>query len=101
MIRTFYNILAWLCLAVFCSCSSGSSESGGTSGGGGGGTSTTTTEKPRYVWIDAAANFSEYANSKDNIRRDLTKAKNAGFTDVVVDVRPSMGDVLYATSYVD
>lgn len=101
MIRTFYNILAWLCLAVFCSCSSGSSESGGTSGGGGGGTSTTTTAKPRYVWIDAAANFSEYANSKDNIRRDLTKAKNAGFTDVVVDVRPSMGDVLYATSYVD
>src|SRR5574344_2204793 len=99
MIRIYYNILAWLCIVVFSSCSSSSSESGGTDDGGG--TTVVTTAKPRYVWIDAAANFSEYADKKDNIRRDLTKAKNAGFTDVVVDVRPSMGDVLYATSYVD
>ena len=57
-------------------------------------------EKPRYIWIDAAANFPDYANSKENIARDLAKAKNAGFTDIVVDVRPSMGDVLFKTSVV-
>lgn len=60
-----------------------------------------TQAKPRYIWIDATANFPRFANSKDNIREDLQKAKDAGFTDVVVDVRPSMGDVLYKTSYTD
>ena len=54
--------------------------------------------KPRFIWIDAAANFPEFADSKDNIRRDLQKAKNAGFTDIVVDVRPSEGDVLFNSS---
>lgn len=53
--------------------------------------------KPRYIWIDAAANFPHYANSQENIKEDLQKVKNAGFTDIVVDVRPSMGDVLYKT----
>lgn len=57
--------------------------------------------KPRYIWIDAAANFPDYANSKENISRDLTLAKKAGFTDIVVDVRPTMGDVLFETSEVD
>ncbi len=61
----------------------------------------TVTEKPRYIWIDAAANFPEFANSKENIRRDLTKAKDAGFTDIVVDVRPSEGDVLFNTTAVN
>ena len=55
-------------------------------------------EKPFYIWIDAAANFPDFANSKDNIKRDLTKAKEAGFTDVVVDVRPTTGDVLFTSS---
>lgn len=53
--------------------------------------------KPRYIWIDAAANFPRYANSQDNIKEDLQKVKDAGFTDIVVDVRPSMGDVLFQT----
>ena len=57
--------------------------------------------KPRYIWIDAAANFPDYANSQENIRRDLTKVKETGFTDIVVDVRPTMGDVLFKTSAVD
>ncbi len=57
--------------------------------------------KPRFIWIDAAANFPEYANSKENIERDLQKAKDAGFTDIVVDVRPTMGDVLFNTNVVD
>lgn len=59
------------------------------------------TEKPRYIWIDAAANFPDFANSKENITRDLTLAKNAGFTDVVVDIRPTTGDVLFTTTKVD
>ena len=58
-------------------------------------------EKPRFIWIDAAANFPRYANSKENIQADLEKVKAAGFTDIVVDVRPSMGDVLYKTDAVD
>lgn len=61
----------------------------------------TSTEKPRYIWIDAAANFADYANSKENIERDLTKAKDVGFTDIVVDVRPTTGDVLFKTDVVD
>lgn len=56
-----------------------------------------TGEKPRYIWVDAAANFPDLANSRDNIVRDLTKAADAGFTDVVVDVRPTTGDVLFRT----
>ena len=57
--------------------------------------------KPRYIWIDAAANFPDFANSKENIARDLALAKDAGFTDIVVDVRPTTGDVLFKTNLVD
>ena len=32
------------------------------------------TDKPRYIWIDAAANFPDFANSKEAITRDLTLA---------------------------
>lgn len=60
-----------------------------------------TTEKPRYIWVDAAANFPDYANSQENIRKDLGKVKDTGFTDVVIDVRPTMGDVLFASSVAD
>lgn len=59
------------------------------------------TEKPRYMWIDAGANFTRFANSQENIAADLQKAFDAGITDVVVDVRPSEGDVLFKTSAVD
>lgn len=61
----------------------------------------TTTEKPRYVWIDAGGNFSRFANSQDNIKADLDKIKNAGFTDIIVDVRPTTGDVLFKSSTAD
>ena len=54
--------------------------------------------KPRYVWIDAGGNFEDYANSQENIVRDLQKVKEAGFTDIVVDVRPTTGDVLFKSS---
>lgn len=57
--------------------------------------------KPRYIWIDAASNFPDFANSKENITRDLTLAKDAGFTDIVVDVRPTTGDILFNSSLCD
>lgn len=53
------------------------------------------TGKPRYVWIDASANFRYYANDKDAIASDLKKIKAVGFTDVIVDVRPTEGSVLF------
>ena len=55
--------------------------------------------KPIYLWVDAAANFPDFANSKENITRDLTLAKETGFTDIVVDVRPTCGDVLFTSSH--
>lgn len=99
-----------LCLSMFVLMSAmtlsfsacGSDNDSSTSGSGNNsGTTEKSEAKPRYIWIDAAANFPRFADSKDNIRTDLTKAKNAGFTDIVVDVRPSMGDVLFKSSYTD
>ena len=54
--------------------------------------------KPRYVWIDAAANFDDYGNSRENIRKDCQRIAQTGFTDIIVDVRPTTGDVLFASS---
>lgn len=54
--------------------------------------------KPRYVWIDASANFRFYANDKDYIAADMQRVKNAGFTDVIVDVRPTEGTVLFSSA---
>ena len=50
-----------------------------------------------FIWIDAAANFPDFADDRDKIVRDLTKAAECGFTDIVVDVRPTTGDVLFKT----
>lgn len=55
--------------------------------------------KPRYVWIDASANFRYYANDKAYIANELKKVADSGFTDIVVDVRPTEGTVLW-NSYV-
>lgn len=57
--------------------------------------------KPRFIWVDAAANFPDFANSRENIARDLAKARDTGFTDIVVDVRPTTGDALFRTSAVE
>ena len=54
--------------------------------------------KPRYLWIDASANFYYYANDKEQIKADLKKIKETGFTDVIVDIRPTEGTVLYKSS---
>lgn len=51
--------------------------------------------KPRYVWIDAAANFPFFANDKAAIDKEMKKLADTGFTDIVVDVRPTEGTVLW------
>ncbi len=51
--------------------------------------------KGRFVWIDAAANFKDYANSTDNIASDMKRIKETGFTAVIVDVRPTNSGVLF------
>ena len=57
--------------------------------------------KPRYIWIDCAANFYDYANDREKIAADLARIKETGFTDVIVDVRPTNGDVLFNSSVAD
>lgn len=54
--------------------------------------------KPRYVWVDAAANFQYYANDANYIAEDCKKIAQMGFTDLIVDVRPTTGDVLFTSS---
>ena len=54
--------------------------------------------KPRYVWIDAAANFDDYGNSRENIKADCRKIAQTGFTDIIVDVRATTGDVLFKSN---
>lgn len=54
--------------------------------------------KPRFVWIDAGGNFEDYANDKEAIKADLAKIKNVGFSEIVVDVRPTSGDILYSST---
>lgn len=54
--------------------------------------------KPAFVWIDASANFQYFANDAGRIASDLKKVKDAGFTDVVVDVRPTEGTVLFRSA---
>ena len=51
-------------------------------------------EKPKMLWFDAKANFKRFS-SQDSIRYYLDLAKSTGFNEIVVDVRPTSGDVLY------
>ena len=51
--------------------------------------------KARLVWIDAAANFKDYANSKKNIADDMARLKKTGFTGVIVEVRPTTAGLLF------
>ena len=54
--------------------------------------------KARMVWIDAAANFEDYANNSAKIATDMAKIKATGFTGVIVDVRPTNSGVLFKSS---
>lgn len=51
-------------------------------------------EATKLMWLDATANIQRF-NNKDTIDFYLDKLKELGFTDVVVDVRPISGYVLY------
>lgn len=96
-------MLAMLAVVALPAC--GGDEPGGGKGGGGdkkpGGENPApaTSAKPRLMWIDAGANFARFANSKENIRTDLTRLRDIGITEIVVDVRPSTGDVLFSSSH--
>lgn len=59
------------------------------------------TPKQAYIWVDASANAPYLANSKENIAKYIGQAKDCGFTDIVVDVRGTDGDVLFKTDLVD
>ena len=50
------------------------------------------------MWIDATANIERF-NNKDTIDFYLQKIKKLGFTDIVVDIRPISGYVLYDSEY--
>lgn len=56
--------------------------------------------KARYVWIDAGANFNDYANDAAKIKSDVKRLKETGFTDLIVDVRPTNGGVLFKSDNV-
>lgn len=51
-------------------------------------------DRPMLMWLDATANIQRFSN-KDTIDYYLTKLKDLGFTDVVVDMRPISGYVMY------
>lgn len=53
--------------------------------------------KSRYVWIDAGGNFKDYANNSAKIASDVKRIKETGFTDIIVDVRPTNGTVLFSS----
>ena len=54
--------------------------------------------KPRYVWIDASANFNYFANDKAYIGKEIKQLADCGFTDIIVDVRPTEGTVLWKSA---
>ncbi len=54
----------------------------------------TTTEKPKYMWVDCEAHFARMS-SPDSIRLYTARMKEIGITDIVVDMKSIMGEVLY------
>ncbi|HMR19697.1 MAG TPA: hypothetical protein PKA53_10395, partial [Sphingobacterium sp.] len=46
------------------------------------------------LWFDATANFDRFCD-RDSIVFYLQKSKDVGVTDIVVDVKPITGEVLY------
>lgn len=50
--------------------------------------------KPKYMWVDCEANFARMS-SPDSIRYYTQRLKDIGITDIVVDMKSIMGEVLY------
>ena len=122
--KTFYYILISLSLLCFISCNpnedkplwsddwvnTGTGEENGNengnenengngseNGNGEEGQTEVKQGKARLVWIDAAANFDDYANSKSAIASDMARIKETGFTGVIVEVRPTTGGLLFSS----
>lgn len=55
-------------------------------------------EKPKYLWMCGDANFKRFSN-RDSITYYLEKAKETGFNNIVVDVKPIYGKVLYKSRF--
>ncbi len=55
-------------------------------------------QKPIVLWMDATANF-QRLSTPDSIRYYFNKCKLVGVTDVVIDVKPITGQVLYKSQY--
>ncbi|MCS7229188.1 MAG: alpha amylase family protein [Candidatus Kryptonium sp.] len=55
-------------------------------------------EKPKMLWFDATANF-ELLGSHAGIVKVLDKCVEVGITDIIVDVKPISGEVLYDSKY--
>ncbi len=55
--------------------------------------------KPKRVllWFDATANFKRFAQ-QDSLIYYIQKAKDCGVTDIVIDVKPISGEVLYTSA---
>ena len=53
-----------------------------------------TPSEKNFLYFDATANFARFTH-KDSVIYYLQKAKDVGVTDVVVDVKPITGEVLY------
>lgn len=53
--------------------------------------------KPVMLWVDASANFDKFVD-KNEVSKYLNKAKETGFTDIILDVRPTSGEVMYKGS---
>ena len=58
------------------------------------GSCSTTPEKPKFLWIDASANY-ERLSSEEKVTEILDKVKEVGFTAIIVDLKPISGEVLY------
>lgn len=53
-----------------------------------------TSNERNFLYFDATANFARFTH-KDSITYYLQKAKDVGVTDVVIDVKPITGEVLF------
>lgn len=63
-------------------------------------TNKTDKHKPKLLWFDAEANFERFTH-KDSITYYLDLAKNTGFNEIVVDVKPMQGNVLYESQIIN
>ncbi len=54
--------------------------------------------KSKLLWFDATANFERLSNP-DSIKFYVHKAKEIGFTELVLDVKPITGEVLFNSNF--